>query len=251
MIKLFINCYHFLRMGKLSKVIIIGSAPDATKARELDLTFFDKVIVINNAWKIITNWNELIFPYDFPDNKKPNSIGNQQRLVTEKEFVPAQESLGGFVYAGATMAFTAGYWALVEHTPSLMCFLGCNMFYPSHTQTHFYGSGRKDPLRDDISLTSLKARSRRLLAIAKMRNCELISLSSGLTNLDIPQVDFGQLDNLHTSIVMDDELVADAFRLEESLGYFFRGKKYWEFLDQIDKTKLIELDRVWVDACSF
>ena len=119
------------------------------------LTFFDTVIVINNAWKIISNWNELIFPYDFPDNKKPKSMGKHQRFVTEKEFVPAQESLGGFVYAGATMTFTAGYWALVEHKPSLMCFLGCNMVYPSNTQTHFYGSGRKDPLRDDISLTSL------------------------------------------------------------------------------------------------
>ena len=197
-------------MSGATKVLIIGSAPDATKARELDLTFFDTVIVINNAWKIISNWNELIFPYDFPDNKKPKSIGKQQRFVTEKEFVPAQEKLGGFVYAGATMAFTAGYWALVEHKPSLMCFLGCNMVYPSNTQTHFYGSGRKDPLRDDISLTSLKACSRRLLAIAKMRNCDLISLSSGFTNLDIPQLDFSQLDNFHTSIVVDDQRVAAA-----------------------------------------
>ena len=238
-------------MGGATKVLIIGSAPDATKARELDLTFFDTVIVINNAWKIISNWNELIFPYDFPDNKKPKSIGKQQRFVTEKEFVPAQESLGGFVYAGATMTFTAGYWALVEHKPSLMCFLGCNMVYPSNTQTHFYGSGRKDPLRDDISLTSLKAGSRRLLAIAKMRNCDLISLSSGVTNLDIPQLDFSQLDNFHTSIVLDRQRVADAFLLEESFGYFFIGKKYWEFLDQIDKSHLIELDRAWVDVCSF
>ena len=238
-------------MSGATKVLIIGSAPDAIKARELDLTFFDTVIVINNAWKEISNWNELIFPYDFPDDKKPKSIAKQQRFVTEKEFVPAQESLGGFVYAGATMTFTAGYWALVEHKPSLMCFLGCNMIYPSNTQTHFYGSGRKDPLRDDISLTSLKACSRRLLAIAKMRNCDLISLSSGLTNLDIPQLDFSQLDNFHTSIVVDRQRVADAFLLEESFGYFFRGKKYWEFLDQIDKSHLIELDRVWVDVCSF
>ena len=238
-------------MGGATKVLIIGSAPDATKARELDLTFFDTVIVINNAWKIISNWNELIFPYDFPDNKKPKSMGKHQRFVTEQEFVPAQESLGGFVYAGATMTFTAGYWALVEHKPSLMCFLGCNMVYPSNTQTHFYGSGRKDPLRDDISLTSLKACSRRLLAIAKMRNCDLISLSSGVTNLDIPQLDFSQLDNFHTSIVVDRQRVADAFLLEESFGYFFRGKKYWEFLDQIDKSHLIELDRAWVDVCSF
>ena len=238
-------------MSGATKVLIIGSAPDATKARELDLTFFDTVIVINNAWKIISNWNELIFPYDFPDNKKTKSMGKHQRFVTEKEFVPAQESLGGFVYAGATMTFTAGYWALVEHKPSLMCFLGCNMVYPSNTQTHFYGSGRKDPLRDDISLTSLKACSRRLLAIAKMRNCDLISLSSGVTNLDIPQLDFSQLDNFHTSIVVDRQRVADAFLLEESFGYFFRGKKYWEFLDQIDKSHLIELDRAWVDVCSF
>ena len=44
------------------KVLIIGSAPDATKARELDLTFFDKVIVINNAWNIVS----IIFSFYYP-----------------------------------------------------------------------------------------------------------------------------------------------------------------------------------------
>jgi hypothetical protein len=42
-------------MAGKSKVLIIGSAPDATDARELDLTFFDTVIVINNP--SIHEWN--------------------------------------------------------------------------------------------------------------------------------------------------------------------------------------------------
>ena len=62
-------------MAEKPKVLIIGSAPDARDARELDLTFFDTVIVINNAWKIISNWDELVFPYDFPEYKTPISNG--------------------------------------------------------------------------------------------------------------------------------------------------------------------------------
>ena len=85
--------------------------------------------------------------------------GPGQRIVTEAEFVPAQNAYGGFVYAGATMAFTAAYWALHVLRPSVIAVYGCDMQYPAAGPTHFYGMGTPDPLRADITLRSLEAKS--------------------------------------------------------------------------------------------
>ena len=43
-------------------VLIIGSAPNAIEARSLDLSFFNKIVSINNAWKITPFWTDSIFP---------------------------------------------------------------------------------------------------------------------------------------------------------------------------------------------
>ena len=79
--------------------------------------------------------------------------------------MPIQNDLGGFVYAGGTMAFTAGYWALGALRPDVMAFFGCDMVYPTEG-SHFYGNGNADPLRDDITLRNLEAKSARLSIIA-------------------------------------------------------------------------------------
>ena len=42
------------------KILIIGSAPDSIRARHWNMDLFDRVIVINNAWKVTTKWDELI-----------------------------------------------------------------------------------------------------------------------------------------------------------------------------------------------
>ena len=143
-------------------VLVIGSAPDAIQARDWDIKIFDQVVAINNAWRATAHWDELIFPFDFLDENKPSQLLNHQKFVTEEQFVPAQNLFGGFVYAGATMAFTAGYWSLASHRPTRLCFLGCNMNYSQNGPTHFYGKGQPDPLRDDITLTSLRACSYRI-----------------------------------------------------------------------------------------
>ena len=54
-------------MGIQMKILIIGSAPDSIRARHWNMDLFDRVIVINNAWKVTTKWDELIFPHDFPE----------------------------------------------------------------------------------------------------------------------------------------------------------------------------------------
>ena len=99
-----------------------------------------------------------------------------------------QNQYGGFIYAGATMAFTAAYWALGALRPSHISFIGCDMYYPKTGKTHFYGKGTPDPLRDDISLMSLKAKSNRFLYISQKQNCVVGNISDGPSKLTFPRV---------------------------------------------------------------
>ena len=60
---------------------------------------------------------------------------------------------------------------------------GCDMIYPEHGKTHFYGRGSADPLRDDVSLQSLEAKATRLLIHAAKQGCSMVNLSKGKTRL--------------------------------------------------------------------
>ena len=164
-------------MEKMS-ILILGSGPNVLQARGWDTHSFDRVVVINNAWKVRDDWSDLIYPFDFPDEKKPKSVKRNQNIITQEAFVPIQNRFGGFLYAGGTMAFTAGYWALGHFAPVHIAFLGCDMHYPATAKTHFYGSGTADPLRDDISLMSLAAKANRFYAHAYEQGCQVTNLSS-------------------------------------------------------------------------
>ena len=229
-------------------VLVIGSAPDAIKASGWDLKVFDQVVVINNAWRAASHWNELIFPYDFPDENKPAQLLNHQKFVTEDQFVPAQNLFGGFVYAGATMAFTAGYWSLASHLPTRLCFLGCNMHYSHSGPTHFYGKGQPDPLRDDITLTSLRACSHRMLILAKMRDCDIVSLSAGETNLNVPQTSFDEFLDYRPKFVICQEKMNQALKYEKYLNYYVEDGRYWLHENVFCRDALKKLDRIWIDA---
>ena len=98
------------------RVLMLGSAPMAAEARDWPRAPFDLVLAINHAWRIRADWDVAIHPHDFAVERRAKA-GPGQRVVTETEFVPAQNSFGGFVYAGATMAFTAAYWALYALQP--------------------------------------------------------------------------------------------------------------------------------------
>ena len=116
-------------------ILIIGSAPSAIIANSWDLGIFDKIVAINNAWKISPSWTNSIFPEDFPMENRPVPNSNQT-VHSASEYVHAQNKFGGFVYAGGTMAFTAAYWSLHTFAPSTISYLGCDMIYLG-SKTHF------------------------------------------------------------------------------------------------------------------
>lgn len=227
-------------------VLILGSGPNALEARDWQSHTFDKVVAINNAWAVCEDWDDLIFPYDFACSKRPSEMSTHQNFVTQEDFVPIQNKYGGFLYAGGTMAFTAGYWVLGHYSPSQIAFLGCDMHYPQRAPTHFYGKGDPDPLRDDISLRSLEAKANRLYVHAAEQNCVLTNLSSGPSRLTFPRQVFGE--NIPAPWQIDVAKSQAALEMEGALGYITESGRYWEDAHKFDETKIAFLDKLWLEA---
>lgn len=227
-------------------VLILGSGPRVTEARLWQRAPFDHVLAINNAHAVRTDWDALIHPHDFPANRWPTPRTGQ-RLVTEDDFVPVQNRFGGFVYAGGTMAFTAGYWALGTQGAGAIGLMGCDMHYPAAGATHFYGRGTADPLRPDVTLQSLEAKSARLQVLAAMRGCAVVNLSSGPTRLVLPRVTPAALRSARPA-AWDRGAADEALAEEARLGYFVPDGRYWELADRFDASALAALDAMWLAA---
>jgi hypothetical protein len=233
----------------MTTVLILGSGPNATLARAWDARAFDHILAINNAWQVRPDWHALIHPHDFPPHRRAVP-GPGQRLVTETDFVPAQNAYGGFVFAGGTMAFTAAYWALHAHRPRVIAVMGCDMHYPRDGQTHFYGTGTADPLRDDITLQSLEAKSARLMVLAAMQGCAVVNLSlAGPTRLVFPRLGLGRM-GACTLPAFDDGRAAAALAREADLGYAVPSGRYWEDTARFDPAALRAVDALWLGAAA-
>ena len=232
----------------MHSILILGSGPSVTQAQSWPRAGFDHILAINNAWLVRPDWDALIHAWDFPEDRRPLPGPNQQ-MVTQDDFVPAQNAFGGFVYAGGTMAFTAGYYALHVHRPRVIAMMGCDMHYPKLGKTHFYGSGTADPLRNDPTLQSLEAKSARLMILAAMQGCAMINLSQGPSRLVFPHVPRGQLERTVPQTFCPD-LAAEAMDREATLGYMVPSGRYWEHLDQFDPAELAKLDALWLAAAT-
>ena len=242
---------------KLKKVLIVGSAPDAVRTAGWDTSFFDHIIAINNAWMACPSWSCLIFPDDFPKERRPctDSLKGKQ-IVTSYEFVPILNEFGGFVYAGGTMSFTAGYWALGALKPDVIAYIGCDMVYDAKPGqiTHFYGCGVADPLREDVTLQSLEAKSLRLQALAERNGCAVVNLSNQQTSrLLLPRIELQILEamkqNSHTT-AFNHMAVQEALDAESELGYWVESGRYWEKYEQFDSHQLQQIDALWLRTVS-
>ena len=226
------------------KVLILGSAPNVVAVNDIDLSSYDEIIVINNAWQVLESWTEHIFPYDFPRENKPTRYSKSQRAIDEKLFVQRQNEFGGFVYAGGTMAFTALYWALGEHMPSEIHILGCDMVYSDAGKTHFYGEGAPDPLRDDFTLRDLYAKSARFMCLAARNGCRTYNLSDQSSKLCFPRHN-RNIDDKPCHLLINKASVQSILDQENSLGYFISSGRYWEADLKIDLQALDQIDLQW------
>lgn len=241
----------------MNLVLIVGSAPDAVRINSLDLSLFNNFVAINNAWRLKREWDFVIYPEDFPVRHQPKNF-NVKKIITAKDYVRIQNKFGGFVYAGGTMAFTAGYWALGALKPDVIAYLGCDMIYSNKiSNNHFYGKGNPDPLRDDITLQSLEAKSARLMAIAKFNNCSVVNLSEqDHSRLLFPKVcvdDLKKKPQIFQSIKkkileFNFKAINKALAFEKKLNYMVRSGRYWEEVDKFDPIKLSKIDQLWLQT---
>ena len=227
-------------------VLILGSGPDVTRAARWPRAPFDHLVAINNAHAVRPDWDVHIFPEDF-EALRAAPLRAGQRLVRAADYVPVQNAFGGFVFAGGTMAFTAGYWALGALEPRVIAVIGCDMVYPSVGRTHFYGTGRPDPLREDISLRSLEAKSARLMVMAAERGCACVNLSRDASRLVWPRAEPDALDMVRPR-PFDREGAEEARAREATLGYVVPSGRYWEEADRFDPAALDEIDALWLAA---
>lgn len=230
----------------MTVVLMLGSAPVVTEATSWPRAPFDRIVAINNAWRIRSDWTHAIHPWDFPPDRHPVA-GAGQTLVTEDDFVPAQNAYGGFVYAGANMAYTAAYWLLHTLRPKVIAVFGCDMHYPATGQTHFYGTGSPDPLRADITLRSLEAKSARLMVLAARQGCAMVNLSTGPSRLVFPRCALDQLEAVGP-LTFAEGLVAQALTREAELAYTTPSGRYWEELHRFDPGEIDRLDALWLAA---
>ncbi len=225
-------------------LLMLGSAPMALQARDWPRAPFDHILAINNAWRIRDDWDDMIHPWDFPDDRRPIP-GPRQRLITQEHFVPAQNAYGGFVYAGGTMAYTAAYWALDALKPSVIAVYGCDMHYPATGATHFYGQGTPDPLRTDITLRSLEAKSSRLMILAARQGCAMVNLSTGPSRLIFPRA---TAENLPGPAPFNEAFAQKALQTEADLNYMVPSGRYWEEAHRFDTARIDALDALWLAA---
>ncbi len=230
----------------MSTTLILGSGPNVVQARDWSRDHIDHILAINNAFAVRPDWDSLIFPEDFPEVRRPTALAKGQRLVTADEYVHAQNEYGGFVYAGGTMAFTAGYWALHTHRPRVLAFMGCDLTYDT-AQTHFYGTGTADPLRPDVSLQSLEAKSARLMISAAMQGCAVVNLSQEESRLIFPRATLKRATSAKP-LPYDAKLSERARQREVSLGYVVPSGRYWLEQERFDAAKLREIDALWLEA---
>ena len=177
----------------------------------------------------------------------PVDVSPSQRVIRAADYVPLQNALGGFVYAGGTMAFTASYWALAALKPKVIAVLGCDMVYASSQNTHFYGTGTADPLRKDVTLRSLEAKSARLMAIAARQGCAMVNLSTDESRLVFPRSTPEDAANA-TLGQFDQDAVTAALSEETRLDYYVPSGKYWKEEDRFDTDAIDALDQLWLKA---
>ena len=231
--------------------LLIGSAPNAVLAQNVAKDAVSDIVAINNAWRIRPDWTYSIFPDDFDEalHPVPNST---QKLIRSEVYVPANNQFGGIVYAGATMAFTAAYWALAHLKPETIVFAGCDMVYDTE-KTHFYGTGKPDPLRHDPTLQNLKAKAIRFEAIANRQGCSCLNLTDRTeSNLTYEKVDAGILNerngtifNHNSSAAFTSSQVDSILAAEKALGAYYPDGMYWNAANPPKFEDLKQIDDMW------
>ncbi|MEM9966840.1 MAG: hypothetical protein AAF755_01930 [Pseudomonadota bacterium] len=231
--------------GSKEIILILGSGPNVTSAANWPKAKVDQIVAINNAWQVRPDWDFLVFPEDFAPERRPSGQAFKGKFIEADAFVPAQNRYGGFVHAGATMAYTAAYWVLDALRPRVMAFMGCDMDYSQPGKTHFYGNGTADPLRDDITLRDLGAKSARLALMAAVQGCTCVNLSKDRSELLFPRAEWNDLGEIGDAAPLEEGAFQAICDREAALKYETPDGRYAALAETADFESLDAIDEAW------
>ena len=89
-----------------------------------------------------------------------------------------------------------------------------------------------------------------MMIMSKLHGCDVVSLSTGETNLHIPQTSFHALADYQTEIVISEQKLDEALKREKLLNYYVEDGRYWEKEKLFCQNELEKLDQIWIDAVS-
>ena len=228
--------------------LIVGSGPSAIDLKDADLSSIAK-IAVNNAWLLRADFDYVVYPFDFPpDRRPPSTYAGLQ--VSNAHYMEAINSAGGMIFCGATMAFATGYWAVHTLGSKAVGFFASDMVY-SGTKTHFYGEGTADPLRADVTLRNLEAKSARLFLWALTKGTLLVNCSEQPeTRLVFPRLSLSGLSGHDGPVGPSFRPLIDRaneiFALEKAAPFDAKREEYWMLADTKEKIEYISLiDNAW------
>lgn len=172
----------------VKNVVILGSGPAAPSLDSL-LAEDTIVVALNNAHMACRRVDFSLYADDLPPAQRHPQTAVIGR--SSPHYSPALQHFGGILHCGSTMAFNAGYWALFNLPFAQISYFACDLHYPQG-RSHFYGNGRPDPLRRDVSLQSLPALALRLFFFGLQHQVLFLNASAEPeTRLRLPRVTSG------------------------------------------------------------
>jgi hypothetical protein len=172
----------------LKNVVIVGSAPSAPRLEE-HLGDETIVVALNNAHRAVSRVDFCLYSDDLPAADKPARCAVIGR--SSPHYGPAQQRFGGVLHGGGTMAFNAAYWVLANFPFAQLSFFACDMVYEGE-RSHFYGKGQPDPLRRDVTLQNLEAKSLRLFWMGLEQQVLVLNASAeARSRLRLPRLGSG------------------------------------------------------------
>lgn len=180
---------------QVEHLIIVGSGKSAIAYKDWDLKENQKVLVMNNAFKLRDDWDYWCSPTDLKDYKIAKKIvDSSDTKIHATPYGPSIKRFGGHGECGNTTFFNSSYWALDWLIPKFIGYIGCDMDYyqPGNEETNtFYGKGTPDPL---LMVKDIEKKFEKLSYHAQRQNCKLYNHSlEGFTKLPFERVPFNSL----------------------------------------------------------
>lgn len=178
-------------------VLILGSAPVSQELSDRKLPRFQKV-AINKSWRLRKDFDYHVFLKSLPEKDMPTGKSGMKG-VDQTRFREALRAAGGLYVCSGSVAMIAGYWALPNLAPKVVCYYGCDLVFSpdAHGRTHYYEGGDTGPLVGNFQYNlRQQERSIRLMCWGLFNNAVFLN-ASGLEGslLAFPKVTLDQAGN--------------------------------------------------------